>query len=71
MRGDPHRTALVSHFEVVEREERHEHDDGRCPSCGVVMYVLEVERGEILCGDCDLALERELAVRAIRAPRDE
>jgi hypothetical protein len=39
---------------------------------------LELERGAVVCGDCDHALERELVallgyaeqVRAIRAPRD-
>ncbi len=73
MTGDLHPDRL-RRFKIVDDEHGHEHDDdeSRCPVCGAEMYAVEVERGAVVCNDCDLRLERHLkAWLEYAAIRDE
>lgn len=66
MHGDRHavlRLSEVRSSPPVQGDERHEPEveEGHCAACGVELYAHEVERGAVVCADCDLHLERELA----------
>ena len=47
----------------VQRDERHEPEveEGHCLGCAVELYERERERGAVVCADCTLKLDRELA----------